>query len=100
MIGTSNSILLKLVKDIVLTLNSLIASPSALDSSYLISMNSQSPNLLPLIANNNWPETLISSYTQIVSVAYSLYTYGAFWFLLLGFILLLAMIAPIYLSRK
>jgi NADH-ubiquinone oxidoreductase chain 6 len=49
---------------------------------------------------NNWAETLIGSYTQIVSVAYSLYTYGAFWFLLLSLILLLAMIAPIYLSRK
>jgi len=33
-------------------------------------------------------------------VAYGLYTYGAFLFLLLGFILLLAMIAPIYLSRN
>ena len=49
---------------------------------------------------NNWPETLISTYTQIVSVAYSLYTYGAFWFLLLSMILLLAMIAPIYISKK
>ena len=54
----------------------------------------------PLISNINWPETLINSYTQIVSVAYSLYTYGAFWFLLLGMILLLAMIAPIYISRR
>jgi NADH:ubiquinone oxidoreductase subunit 6 (subunit J) len=64
-------------------------------------------NLIPLMSGNtvanNWPETLISSSSsaqQIVSVAYSLYTYGAFWFLLLSLILLLAMIAPIYLSRK
>jgi NADH:ubiquinone oxidoreductase subunit 6 (subunit J) len=39
------------------------------------------------------------SYTHIIAVAYSLYTYGAFLFLICGFILLLAMIAPIYLSK-
>ena len=99
-VAQAPSIILNSVKDIVLTFNSLISSPSFLDSSYLISMYNQSLNLSPLMTNNNWPETLISSYTQIVSVAYSLYTYGAFWFILLGFILLLAMIAPIYLSRK
>ena len=47
-----------------------------------------------------WPDTLVVNYTQIVGVAYSLYTYGAFWFLITGFILLLAMIAPIYLSTR
>ena len=46
----------------------------------------------------NWADALVINYTQIVGVAYSLYTYGAFWFLLTSFILLLAMIAPIYLS--
>lgn len=55
---------------------------------------------IPLISNLNWPETLINNHTQIVSVAYSLYTYGAFLFLLLGMILLLAMIAPIYISKR
>jgi NADH-ubiquinone oxidoreductase chain 6 len=59
-----------------------------------------SKNIFPIVSNSNWPETLIGSYTQIVSVAYSLYTYGAFLFLVLSFILLLAMIAPIYISRK
>jgi NADH-ubiquinone oxidoreductase chain 6 len=59
-----------------------------------------SKNIFPIVSNNNWPETLIGSYTQIVPVAYSLYTYGAFLFLVLSFILLLAMIAPIYISRK
>lgn len=46
----------------------------------------------------NWADTLVISYTQIVGVAYSLYTYGAFWFLMTSLILLLAMVAPIYLS--
>ena len=112
-----NSTILSLIKEIVLTLNSLfnssltvlgftdIAAESALESILSTVNNPNNPltndsNILTLITNNNWPETLISTYTQIVSVAYSLYTYGAFWFLLLSLILLLAMIAPIYLSRR
>ena len=113
----NSSILLSLSKEIVLTLNSLfnssltvlgftdIAAESALESILSTVNNPNNPltndsNILTLITNNNWPETLISSYTQIVSVAYNLYTYGAFWFILLAMILLLAMIAPIYLSRN
>jgi len=65
---------------------------------------SESLGNLPLITQSaqNWPETLIStsSASQIVSVAYNLYTYGAFLFMLLSIILLLAMIAPIYISKK
>lgn len=125
-----NSILLSIVKEIVLTLNSFLVphshsffsfgntdnhvigtiqqavqTPSgAIGETYNSGQGLSAPfgrrELYLLITNNNWPETLINSYTQIVSVAYSLYTYGAFLFLLLGFILLLAMIAPIYLSRK
>jgi NADH-ubiquinone oxidoreductase chain 6 len=52
------------------------------------------------LASRFWPEILIQSYSHITSVAYSLYTFGAFWFLLTGYILLLAMIAPIYLSKR
>lgn len=48
---------------------------------------------------NNWPETLIENYSQITGVAYSLYTIWSFWFLLCGLILLLAMLAPIYISK-
>ena len=51
-----------------------------------------------VLSTPNWADALVVNYTQIVGVAYSLYTYGAFWFLLTSFILLLAMIAPIYLS--
>lgn len=117
-----NSILLSIIKEIVLNLNSLFRSFITSDS--LLALYPQPQDMVqvsthmtnkvflengtqiyPLISGNtvanNWPETLISSSTQqIVSVAYSLYTYGAFWFLLLSLILLLAMIAPIYLSRK
>lgn len=51
-----------------------------------------------IVSIPNWADTLVISYTQIVGVAYSLYTYGAFWFLMTSIILLLAMVAPIYLS--
>jgi NADH-ubiquinone oxidoreductase chain 6 len=53
----------------------------------------------PSLSYTNWPETFLMSYAHIIAVAYSLYTYGAFLFLICGFILLLAMIAPIYLSK-
>ena len=117
-----NSILLSIIKEIVLNLNSFFRSFITSDSLLALSPQPQEmvqvsthmtnkvfiengTQIYPLISGNtvanNWPETLISSSTQqIVSVAYSLYTYGAFWFLLLSLILLLAMIAPIYLSRK
>jgi NADH-ubiquinone oxidoreductase chain 6 len=119
-----NSILLSIIKEMVLTLNNFFNNiintssfsvgaesikanppgPLVSDLSVSAFFNSYNNNIVPLMSGHtvasNWPETLISSYTQIVSVAYSLYTYGAFWFLLLSIILLLAMIAPIYLSRK
>lgn len=118
--SVDNSIIISLLKEIVLTLNSFFNSilsvigfysftdPTSIEQ--ILASGHHSSNVLPslgqgipLITNSIWPETLInntSSAQQIVSVAYSLYTYGASWFLLLGIILLLAMIAPIYLSRK
>ena len=90
-----NSYLLSLIKNIVLTINNLSLSNLNYDYS-----NLYNSNITPLFSYNNWPETLIISYTHIISVAYSLYTFGAFWYLLTGFILLLAMIAPIYLSKN
>lgn len=119
----NDSILINLSKEFVITFNSIINNGfsqmnSLLEKELLNSItaasfathvteqqqllfNSYNLNItLPLISNINWPETLINNHTQIVSVAYSLYTYGAFLFLLLGIILLLAMIAPIYISKN
>lgn len=108
-----DSILISLSKQIVLFLNSLFSEAlnnfpdfktglsAGLESIEELSNGRQTSYFaIPLISNLNWPETLINSYTQIISVAYSLYTYGAFLFLILGIILLLAMIAPIYISRR
>lgn len=109
-----NSIIVSIIKEIVLNLNSLFNNLITSDSLREMVQFSNQINNNIIIENgtnfihgytvaHNWPETLISSSSseqQIVSVAYSLYTYGAFWFLLLSLILLLAMIAPIYISRK
>jgi len=109
-LSLNDSILISFSKDIILILNYYFSgsssfsfveslSPVSLDNLSLASyLNNNNYSAIPLISNINWPETLIYSYTQIVSVAYGLYTYGAFLFLLLGMILLLAMIAPIYIS--
>lgn len=45
-------------------------------------------------------ESVLSSGSQIGSVGEAMYTQGAFWFLLLGALLLLAMIAPLFLSKE
>ena len=93
-----NSAILSFLKDIVLLINK-ISLPLTLDLNNF-NIDHYFINTLPLITQNNWPETVLNTYTHIVSVAYALYTYGAFWFLLTGMILLLAMIAPIYISKR
>ena len=125
-ISLDSSILLSLSKEVILSLNSFfIHSLSILGLAPAVEtvssiINNSHNSLVPLslaeadilsrsasnsslLTNNNWAETLIGnsqSAEQIVSVAYNLYTYGAFLFILLGMILLLSMIAPIYLSKK
>ena len=106
----NESVLISLSKELILTLNYYFNyglsqfGLESLNSELIFKENNLSllrlPATLPLISNINWAETLINNHTQIVSVAYSLYTYGAFWFLLLGMVLLLAMIAPIYISKR
>lgn len=123
-ISLDSSILLSLSKEVILSLNSFFINcfsvlRLASDGTVSTITNNSHNTFVPLsadilgsvswagasslITNNNWPETLIGnsqSAEQIVSVAYNLYTNGAFLFLLLGMILLLSMIAPIYLSKK
>ena len=40
-----------------------------------------------------------TSFTQIQAIAQGLYTYGALWLIICSIILLLAMVAPIFISR-
>jgi len=82
------------------TIDFLNKEKSHLFNDFTYSLDPNTINSGPLLVSNNWPEMLVVNYTHIVSVAYALYTYGAFEFLICGIILLLAMIAPIYLSRR
>ena len=50
---------------------------------------------LPTTADQNY-----TSFTQIQSIGQGLYTYGALWLIICSIILLLAMIAPIFISRN
>ena len=48
---------------------------------------------------NIFDQTFIN-YIQIQAIGQGLYTYGAFWLILCSIILLLAMVSPIFISRK
>jgi NADH:ubiquinone oxidoreductase subunit 6 (subunit J) len=69
------------------------------NSTLIINLREVMVNFNTLL-NNNFPETFIVSFTHVVSVAQNIYTNGSFLFIILGFVLLLAMVAPIYLSRS
>ena len=111
-ISLDSSIIYSIIKEMLLLVNSFFyyitnlffeeTNNQILSLNYLVSDSSDNNGILniPLLGFNNWPETNIMGYNHIISVAYSLYTYGAFWFLLTSFILLLAMIAPIFISKK
>ena len=45
-------------------------------------------------------DTTFANFLQIEAIGHGLYTYGAFWLIITSVILLLAMIAPIFISRK
>lgn len=45
-------------------------------------------------------DTTFTNFLQIEAIGHGLYTYGAFWLIITSVILLLAMIAPIFISRK
>ena len=45
-------------------------------------------------------ETLVNPFIQLQSIGQGLYTYGAIWLIISSIILLLAMVAPIFISRK
>jgi NADH-ubiquinone oxidoreductase chain 6 len=46
------------------------------------------------------PDTTFTNYLHIQAIGQSLYTYGAILFIILSVILLLAMVAPIFISSK
>ena len=50
--------------------------------------------------NPNFADTAFIDFIQIQAIGQNLYTYGAIWLLLCSVILLLAMLAPIFISRS
>ena len=50
--------------------------------------------------NPNIFDQSIINFTQIQAIGQGLYTYGAFWLILCSIILLLAMVSPIFISKK
>ncbi len=67
-----------------LYLNSELSTLSTVNTAYL-----------PAIADQTY-----TSFTQIQAIGQGLYTYGALWLIICSIILLLAMIAPIFISRN
>jgi len=75
--------------EVFTSLNGLLLSSdlSSLDTVYF--------TYSPVIA-----DTAFTNFLQIESIGQGLYTYGAFWLILVSVILLLSMVAPIFLSRN
>ena len=78
------------------TLFNILTSFNSLFLNYDISnINELNTAFNPAIA-----DTTFANFLQIEAIGHGLYTYGAFWLIITSVILLLAMIAPIFISRK
>ena len=71
----------------------LIAAP-------IVGFNGQPQNLVDIVFDPNIFDQIITNFLQIQAIGQGLYTYGAFWLLLCSIILLLAMVSPIFISRR
>ena len=67
---------------------------------YLTLSNFMPANVIEIQAGNTNVDNIVSSFLQIEVVGQGLYTYGAMWLFICSIILLLAMVAPIFISRK
>ena len=78
------------------TLFNILTSFNSLFLNYdIININEFNTTFNPAIA-----DIIFTNFLQIEAIVHSLYTYGAFWLIITSVILLLAMIAPIFISRK
>ena len=86
---TRNGDSLSFLLDYITNLNGIISTS-----------NLQYVNLMDYLSMDlSISDTLISEFTQIEVLGHGLYTYGAVWLILCSIILLLAMVAPIFISR-
>ena len=71
-----------------------------LNLDYDINMYQSTNTIVETVFNPNIFDQSIINFTQIQSIGQGLYTYGAFWLILCSIILLLAMVSPIFISKK
>ena len=69
-------------------------------NSLLLTSDINTNNIIYTAFNPVIADTTFTSFLQVQAIGQSLYTYGAFWLIITSVILLLAMIAPIFISRK
>lgn len=86
---TNNVSIISLFFDLINTINNL----------FLTNDNTSLINVLNTFNPSN-PDTNITNFLQIQAIGHNLYTYGAALLILMSVILLLAMTAPIFISRK
>jgi NADH-ubiquinone oxidoreductase chain 6 len=69
-------------------------------NSLLLTSDINTNNIIYTAFNPVVADTTFTNFLQVQAIGQSLYTYGAFWLIITSVILLLAMIAPIFISRK
>ena len=66
----------------------------------LLSSNISSVNVVYNAVSPVIADTTFTNFLQVEAIGQGLYTYGAFWLIITSVILLLAMVAPIFISKK
>ena len=84
----NNVSIISILLDFLTNLNGILLKPE------IINLSSVNTTYNPAIA-----DTAFTNFLQIQAIGQGLYTYGAIWLILCSVILLLAMVAPIFISR-
>ena len=84
----NNVSIISILLDFLTNLNGFLLKPE------IINLSSVNTTYNPVIA-----DTAFTNFLQIQGIGQGLYTYGAIWLILCSVILLLAMVAPIFISR-
>ena len=84
----NNVSIISILLDFLTNLNSILLKPE------IINLSSVNTAYNPVIA-----DTAFTNFLQLQGIGQGLYTYGAIWLILCSVILLLAMVAPIFISR-
>ena len=85
----NNVSIISILLDFLTNLNGILLKPE------ILNLSSVNTTYNPAIA-----DTAFTNFLQIQGIGQGLYTYGAIWLILCSVILLLAMVAPIFISRK